>query len=89
MRFGGQSLLTRISAIPAVLIARAVDQITRRCALGIFLTRWLFTPIGPWANLAAGATGFNHLRSALWTVAGKAVWVTLYVPLGYSLTDSI
>ena len=90
-RIGGHALLTRLAANPAraALIARALDQLTRRGALGIFLTRWLFTPVGPWANFAAGATGFSHTRFTLWAVAGELVWVGLYVFLGYAFAGNI
>lgn len=88
---GGNGLLTRLSAHPkrGALIARAVDQMDRRGALGIFLTRWLFAPVGPWANFAAGATAFSYARFTLWAIAGEVVWVSLYVLLGYGFAGNI
>lgn len=88
---GGNGLLTRLSTNPksGALIGRAVDQMNRRGALGIFLTRWLFAPVGPWANFAAGATAFNYARFTLWAIAGEVVWVTLYVLLGYGFAGNI
>jgi membrane-associated protein len=88
---GGNGLLTRLAARPksGALINRAVDQMNRRGALGIFLTRWLFAPVGPWANFAAGATAFNYIRFTLWGIAGEVVWVSLYVLLGYGFAGNI
>lgn len=88
---GGNGLLTRMSTNPksGALIGRAVDQMNRRGALGIFLTRWLFAPVGPWANFAAGATAFNYIRFTLWAIAGEVVWVGLYVLLGYGFAGNI
>ena len=88
---GGHRLLTRFAASPsrAALIARSIEQLTRRGALGIFLTRWLFTTVGPWANLAAGAIGLNYWTFTLCSVAGETVWVGLYVALGYSFAGNI
>ncbi len=61
----------------------------RRGALGIFFTRWLFAPVGPWANFAAGATAFHYPRFTLWAIAGEVVWVSLYVLMGYSFAGNI
>jgi len=90
-RIGGHALLGRMSTNPsrAALIRRAVQQMDKRGALGIFFTRWLFAPVGPWANFAAGATEFHYLRFTLWAIAGEAVWVSLYVLLGYSFAGNI
>jgi membrane-associated protein len=88
---GGNTLMTRLAAHPkrGALIRRAVELMDRRGALGIFLTRWLFAPVGPWANFAAGATGFRYARFTLWAIAGEVVWVSLYVLLGYGFAGNI
>ena len=90
-KVGGHGLLTRLAANPksGALITRAVDQMDRRGAIGIFFTRWLFAPIGPWANFAAGATAFHYGRFTIWAIAGEVVWVSLYVLLGYSFAGNI
>lgn len=88
---GGHPLLQRLSATPAreKLVLRAMQQMKARGALGIFLTRWLFTPVGPWANFAAGAMGYSWLTFTVWGVLGEAVWVGLYCGLGYSFAGNI
>lgn len=79
-----ERLLARIAARPraAPLLARATEFLLRRGFLAIFLTRWLFSPIGPWTNLAAGASGYGLARFLPPAIAGEAVWVALYLGLG-------
>ncbi|MFC5738136.1 DedA family protein [Sinirhodobacter huangdaonensis] len=64
------------------LIAAAMDGLRRRGSVTVFLSRWLFSALGPWVNLAAGASGFAHPRFALADLLGEAVWVAAYVGLG-------
>lgn len=88
---GGHPLLQRLSRAPsrARLVARALAEMERRGALGIFLTRWLFAPLGPWANFAAGAMAYPLARFTLWAVLGETVWVGLYCGLGYGFAGNI
>jgi membrane protein DedA with SNARE-associated domain len=57
--------------------------------MGVFLSRWLVSPLGPWVNLIAGATGMSALRFTLSGAAGEAVWVGLYVGLGFLFAANI
>ena len=50
--------------------------------VGIFLTRWLFTPLGPFVNLVSGFAGYSWSRFLLWDLAGESVWVVGYVMVG-------
>lgn len=50
--------------------------------LGIFLTRWLITPLGPFVNFASGFARYPWLRFVIWDVLGEALWVALYVGAG-------
>lgn len=89
--WGGHGLLARLARNPAraALIARATGQIEARGAAGIFFTRWLFAPVGPYANFAAGALGWSWGRFTLWGIAGEAVWVGLYCGLGYGFAGNL
>src|ERR1051326_7749348 len=51
-------------------------------AAGIFFSRWLVTPLGPWINLTSGMTGYSWRRFFAWDVLGEVLWVVLYVMLG-------
>ena len=55
----------------------------------VFLTRWLFSPLGPWVNLITGSSGYGWHRFTLAGVAGEAVWAGLYVGMGYAFADNI
>ncbi|MBA1148753.1 DedA family protein [Ectothiorhodospiraceae bacterium WFHF3C12] len=67
----------------ALLLGRARASIQRWGGLGVFLSRWLVSPLGPYVNFAAGAGKMHWLRFTVWGAAGEAVWVALYVGLGY------
>ncbi len=90
-RLGGAGLLERLSRNPdrKALIARARSWLDSRTAMGVFLTRWLFSPLGPYVNFIGGATGLARLRFSLWSVLGEAVWVGLYVTLGVVFGNNI
>ena len=51
--------------------------------LGVFFSTWLFAPLGPWVNLAAGTVQLGWLRFTAWDAAGEAIWVLVYVMLGF------
>jgi membrane protein DedA with SNARE-associated domain len=88
---GGVPLLTRIGRDPRrqALIDRARAAMDRHGGTGVFLSRWLFSPLGPYVNLIAGATTFNRRRFTVAGAAGEAVWVTIYVGLGWAFADNI
>lgn len=64
-------------------------MVDRWGGVGVFFSTWLFAPLGPWVNLAAGAAGLSWLRFTLWDVAGEAIWITFYLSLGYLFSDRI
>lgn len=71
------------------LVSRATVMLEKRGVAAVFLTRWLFSPLGPWINLVTGSTGFRwHLFTAA-GVAGELVWAGLYVGMGYAFAGNI
>lgn len=74
--------LPRPGSKRAALVTAALDALARNGAVAVFLSRWLFSALGPWVNLAAGASGYGHGRFTLADLAGEAVWVGAYVGLG-------
>lgn len=58
-------------------------------AAGIFFSRWLFTPLGPWINITSGIAEYSWLRFLLWDVLGEILWVGLYVLLGFFFSDRV
>lgn len=83
-RWGGQRVGERIKRRKdgAAKIAQSAAFAKRWGAVGIFFTRWLITPLGPWLNLTSGMTGYPWPRFFLWDVLGEVLWVVLYVMLG-------
>jgi membrane protein DedA with SNARE-associated domain len=74
---------------PIALMHRARAFAAARGGLGVFLSRWLFSPLGPYVNLVAGATGMGWRAFALAGALGEVVWVALYVGAGYLFADRI
>ena len=56
---------------------------------GIFFSRWLVTPLGPWLNVTSGIADYPWRRFILWDVLGQVLWVVLYVMLGYIFSDRV
>lgn len=90
-RLGGPALMARLAARPrrAQLVGKAVAALHAQGAATVFLSRWLFSPLGPWVNFAGGATGYPWRRFALPEAAGEAVWVVLYVGLGWAFAGNL
>lgn len=87
----GQRAETWIDANPkrAGLKARASGILDRRGGPSVFLTCWLFAPLGPTMNYVYGLSKFDWRRFVIWGIAGEIIWVTLYVGLGYGFGDNI
>ncbi|WP_372840164.1 DedA family protein [Phaeovulum sp.] len=71
------------------MLARARARLRRNGILTVFFSRWLFAPLAPSINLAAGALRFSHLRFTLASVTGDVFWVGLYVGLGYVFSANL
>ena len=94
--FTGRFLSRRISETQSrwtrkldKMVEKARPILTRWGGTGVFLTRWLFTPVGPALNVAAGATRLPWAVFTFWGFAGEAIWVTIYLALGYLFSSNI
>ena len=85
-RHGGHPALLALAARLGKpgLAARAEDLAARHGGWGVFLTRWLLSPLGPWVTLAAGAARYDRRRFLIWDMAGEAIWVIAYTGLGWA-----
>lgn len=83
-RLAGTGIEERLGRHPS--LARNLDRaraITARWGgTGVFLTRWLFSPIGPAVNVVAGIAAYPWPRFAPLSLAGEALWVGLFMTLG-------
>lgn len=77
------------SAARARLFAQADRFVAARGALALFLSRWLFSPLGPYVNVIAGAAGMAWLQFTAISTAGEAVWVLSYTGLGFVFSGQI
>ncbi|OCX66214.1 hypothetical protein BFP70_08565 [Thioclava sp. SK-1] len=64
------------------LLARAVTRLQARGAATVYLSRWLFSPLGPYVNFAAGATRYHRRLFMLSAAAGEITWVGIYTMMG-------
>jgi membrane-associated protein len=90
-RWGGHRVVARIRrrGNGATKIGQAEAFAKRWGAAGIFLTRWLITPLGPWLNLTSGMAAYPWTRFFLWDVLGEVLWVVMYVMLGKFFSDRV
>lgn len=90
-RKAGGPVLDRLSRAPARkrVIDRAKAVVADKGDLGVFFSTWLFAPLGPWVNLTAGAAGLGWARFSFWDGAGEAIWVTVYLGLGFAFGDQL
>ncbi len=56
---------------------------------GVFFSRWLVAPLGPWINLASGATGYSWLRFTIWDLLGEAFGAALFIFVGLFFSDRV
>jgi membrane protein DedA with SNARE-associated domain len=73
----------------AKALAHAQRLVEEWGTAGVFFSRWLVSPLGPWVNLAAGAGGMNPIRFAASGGLGEAIWVGAYVGLGYVFASNV
>ena len=71
------------------LVRRAEAFAGRWGHAGVFLSRWLLSPLGPYVNFIGGATGMGWAAFTFWGAAGELVWVALYTGLGFVFSDQI
>lgn len=90
-RWGGRRLTRRLGRYVGgeEKVEKAEEWLKRREGAGVFLSRWLLTPLGPVVNLTAGATEYPWPRFLLYDVLGEALWVALYVLLGKFFSDRV
>jgi membrane-associated protein len=85
--WGGRPLAARL--VGAERLTRARDFSRKWGGWGIFLSRWLVGPLGPWLNVTSGLTEYSWRRFVLIDVIGEAIWVLLYVSLGRLFSDQL
>lgn len=90
-RFAGVALRERLDRWPRLAGSlNKAEELTRKWGDGsIFLSRWLFSPVGPYVNLTSGLSLHPLYRFTLADVAGEIVWIGSYLSLGLLFAGSI
>jgi membrane-associated protein len=90
-RRGGAAVWARMMRHPKTnkMLGRAQASLHARAGITVYLSRWLFSPLGPYVNLAAGATRLGWPRFTIADLLGEATWVTIYVGMGYLFSARI
>ena len=90
-RWGGAKLVDTITRLlgGAERLRKAQSTARRWGGPGIFFSRWLVTPLGPWVNLASGLAGYPWLRFFLWDALGEFLGAGVYVGLGWFFSDRV
>jgi membrane-associated protein len=56
---------------------------------GIFVTRWLLSPLGPWINLASGTVGYPWHWFLFWDILGEITGAAVFISLGRFFSDRV
>ena len=90
-RLAAGPIRQRVSHWPAAQKGMAkAEAFTRRWGdRSVFLSRWLFSPLGPWINVSSGLASHPLHRFTLADIAGEVVWIGGYLVLGSVFAQSI
>jgi membrane-associated protein len=88
-RWGGRALATRFSRLLGGSLEKAEVKARAWGGPGIFFSRWLVSPLGPWINLASGMAGYPWIRFLVWDVPGEILCATIFVMLGRVFSDRV
>lgn len=90
-RWGSEHIDALVRKYPkrAALIERARTFTGKWGGPGVYFSRWLVSPLGPYVNFLAGSARMNWARFTAWDILGEATWVTIYVGLGYTFASQI
>ena len=90
-RWGGPAVITRLSGLFGKRASLETMEAKAKAwgGPGIFITRWLLTPLGPWINLVSGTAGYPWHRFLLWDVLGELTAAVLYISLGRFFSDRV
>jgi membrane-associated protein len=90
-RWGSKALFARYKSLlgSAEKLRQLEAKATRWGSAGIFFSRWLVSPLGPWINFASGAGEFSWLRFTIWDVLGETFGAVLFIELGRIFSDRV
>jgi membrane-associated protein len=90
-RWGGKKVVAKFSRLlgDAEHVKKLDAKAKSWGGAGVFFSRWLVTPLGPWINLASGAADYSWLRFTLWDFLGESFGAALFIWLGHIFSDRV
>jgi membrane-associated protein len=90
-RWGGQAAVTKVSRwFGKGVDLKAVEAKARAWGgPGIFITRWLLSPLGPWINLASGTAAYPWRQFLFWDALGETTGAVIYISVGRIFSDRV
>jgi membrane-associated protein len=90
-RYGGAALVSRFGGMLGgpKRMAKAEAHARRWGGPGVFITRWLVTPLGSLINFTSGIAEYPWMRFLLWDVLGETLGAALYIALGRIFSDRV
>ena len=90
-RWGGPVAVTKLSALFGKRVSQQAMEAKVKAwgGYGIFITRWLLSPLGPWINLASGTTGYPWHQFLIWDILGEITGAAIYISLGWFFSDRV
>jgi len=90
-RFAGTAMRDNLDRWPKLRDSLdKAETLTRKWGDGsIFLSRWLFSPVGPYVNLTSGLSLHPLYRFTVADIAGEIIWIGTYLSLGVLFAESI
>jgi membrane protein DedA with SNARE-associated domain len=90
-RWGGPALVAKLSGLFGKRASLPAMEAKAKAwgGAGIYITRWLLSPLGPWINLASGTAGYPWHRFLFWDALGEMTGAALYISLGRFFSDRV
>ncbi len=89
--WGGHSVEGRLRRKPsrAAKVDKVKTFMLKYGGPGVFVTRWLLSPLGPTSNFLYGASDMRWARFTFWGVLGEMIWVLIYASIGYVFGNNL
>jgi membrane protein DedA with SNARE-associated domain len=90
-RWGGRAVIAKLSGVFGRRANLEAMEAKAKAwgGPGIFITRWLLSPLGPWINLASGTARYPWHRFLFWDVLGEFTGAAVFIFLGRFFSDRV
>ena len=89
--WGGRWLVRKMAHLTGSdeQLPRARKTVEEHGWMAVFLTRWLFLPLGSPCNWVCGSVGYPLRRFVVADVLGEALYVAAFLALGWAFSEQI